>query len=236
MRCCWCVIRPAIRWGLWCCRSPPWWRRGNTPPWWRRENMPGACPRRTVCGGGDGISYGRGTPHPPITPSAADILHLALVGIRATYISPLCIVPTCRTGKGEVHLGRRYPTPRPRWATGDVYVAPVQTGDLHEMPRARYTSPADIPHLARKYPVPRPQISHTSPANHAFVCQILASFLRVLNCSAPLRGRSPAAVNQSTGDAVMPREAGYVAPTKLFHATVTQRILHRYACCDWTKR
>jgi hypothetical protein len=129
--------------------------------------MPRACPRRTVCGGGDGISYGRGTPRPPITPSPADIPHLALGGIRATYMSPLCNVPTRRTGKGEVHLGRRYPTPRPRWATGDACIAPVHCADLQNWqgrgtprPQISCTSPADIPHLARqsRLRLPNPRI------------------------------------------------------------------------------
>jgi hypothetical protein len=152
---------------------------GSMPPayglwWWRRGNMPGACPRRTVCGGGDGISYGRGTPRPPITPSPADILHRALGGIRATYMSPLCIVPICRTGKGEVYLARKNP----------------------------------------------------APASHCVLFFCPSAFSIALRlCVVVLQ---PPSTN---------RRATHASPLrKLFHATVTQRILHRYACCDWTKR
>jgi hypothetical protein len=146
--------------------------------------------------------------------------------------------------------------------TGDACIAPVQTGDLHEMPRARYTSPADILHRAlggirATYPasrgmttspldvyhhVERSGARYTSPANHALARQ-----------SRPRPPITPSSAKSSHHSSVFSialrlcvvvlqppstnRRATHASPLrKLFHATVTQRILYRYACSDWTNR
>lgn len=96
--------------------------------------------------------------------------------------------------------------------------------------QGRGTPRPPIPHLARRYPAPRPPIKHLArqsrprpPKPRTFNPSAFSIplFLCVIVFPPP-----------STN-----RRATHASPLrKLFHATVTQRILHRYACCDWTKR
>ncbi len=103
--------------------------------------------------------------------SPADNPHVALCFVRATYMSPLCIVLTCRTVRGEVHLARKNP----------------------------------------------------APASHCVLFFCPSAFSIALRlCVVVLQ---PPSTN---------RRATHTSPLrKLFHATVTQRILYRYACSDW---